>query len=193
MTKRCEQLDAYLEGELQREALTAFEDHLSACEACQHEVELARQLEEELVGAWQQVVVSSELRDSILAAAKPSPAHATETKSASYDRRKSVGVVAALMATAAALTFLIVAPQWENGRSSEEVVNQSSPLDVPVAVERGAEQVPAVTFQATAQSESNIIVPQVSNQQFTIVQVYPVLNTTTLNTDPEEAEDERVD
>ncbi|WP_054705218.1 anti-sigma factor [Bacillus sp. JCM 19041] len=187
MSKQCDQLIDYINGQLTDEETKAFEAHLETCSECQEELAELNMLTDDLGFITEPVEPESELKDRVLSAAfeQQAPVEAPQTtepiqESTIHQKPKRNWVLPAM---AAALFFSLIAnvysfnqlagePQVPTEPEPEIVVHS---LEQQLSLQPGAD----LPFQATASlvnknNQNDLIVQAENLTQTSEDQVYQV-------------------
>jgi hypothetical protein len=174
MGSNCENLDAYLLGDLDRDETVRFEQHLGTCAACQRTVDQQR---------WLDDLLQSPLRADL----EPPPDSLVQSIRVSLARRRSQRRLAACGLAAAAA--LIVAMGWtlwagrharmnpaeQIAQSHGEAIERQNAGGSPSARPQPPDSDTAFTKAAVVGDERTIVVPVESPYpNVTVVRVYPV-------------------
>ena len=174
MNEPCQYLEDFLDGSIDKASRQSFSDHLKMCEQCTLEIELAESLDGAIQQAWNSVTAPASL--------KHGPVCLSSELTQKPVRRKRAVAMYAIVAGIAALIGLVV---YGNGIlqhpiNEEKRLSKHSPkLDEPI-LETETES--PVIFSATGQGRHTILVQSpASNEAFTIVNAYPVVDFSTNN------------
>lgn len=158
MTRCCEQIDDYLDGDMSAAESAAWWTAAQNCPECQRVLRRQQELDRLLTAAWRSVQPTTRKVDSD----GPAP-----TETSKFRRR----IVAAF---ALAASVLIAAVVLIHGRSVDRQrpdVSHSQPVETsPELVYALPSARPTVVFSAT-----DIVIPVASEPDFTIVQVMPTI------------------
>jgi anti-sigma factor RsiW len=152
----CDQLDAYLLGDLPKAEATCFESHLEVCSNCLEAVEEQR---------W----IDGLLQSSVRAQLEPTPTtlvDSVRTVAVRHDRRKTVLTYVLTMAAT-----LLIAVAWLAFRRPATQPMQSATQEIAI---EDAPRAPKTKSDGTFVSTSDAIVVPVNSpsDDVTIVQIY---------------------
>lgn len=148
----CEQLEAYLDGDLSVDEIAAFQAHLSLCEDCRS-------------AKGQQQWIEGLLHSPQLAALEPAPAQMLTMLSVAVSRRRRRR---AILASGLAAAVLAVVATW--GIANRQAKSDALALVVPVPAAALQASISPAVFVA---DDSSIAVPVATEYpDVTIVRVY---------------------
>lgn len=167
MTKQCESLDDYIDGNLAEQRKCEFEAHLKMCRQCQLEVAIAAELDESLRGAWQSIRCATIER--------PLEANAPGTGFLGQPLAVAIG------AMAASLAIGLVALTWYLSFFATELDDATSGMSAgsPAVASDRHSLIPkhSVLVQDDGSEDDAILMPTSrTHNEFTIVKAYRPFN-----------------
>ena len=196
MNELCEQIEDFIDDQLDSSDAEAFEVHLEGCLACQKILRETKSLERELVEAWSSVSAPSSILET---ASDSNPSDAvglSGRKGESSDFRESrkaagwkhvFAVAASLTVLAALILFLRFNGTNEN---DQHATSQNSPVkdswDQAGSTNGGdsavAAEPPSFALKVTSALEPTEVSPAIllakTEDEFTIIEVYPIYEPT---------------
>jgi len=174
MNSHCSQIDEYLDGLLNKASATRFESHLESCAACRSEVEIERNLNREVVSAWNDVFAPEHIGKNLHSMAEPTDSGLFRKWCYTHRSR----ILSAGVSIAAMVLLIVSVAHWH---LSNNQMLEFSKAETPVKVSNAigttpveSNQLPMVTVISRDDSNS-IFVPQAESKQYTILRAYTAL------------------
>ncbi len=169
MNDSCQHLEDFLDGSIDEASRQSFSDHLKTCESCTLEIELTESLDGAIQQAWNSVAAPASLKHG-------SVCLSSELTQKPVRRKRAVAM-SAIVAGIAALIGLVVYSSGILQRPINEekrLSNNTPKLTKPILE---TETKSPVVFSATGQGRHTILIQSpASNEAFTIVNAYPVVD-----------------
>lgn len=168
MTVLCQQLENYLDGSLDVNHVSEFEQHLETCSDCQKVVEADQAVSERLFDAWTSVPSPKSLQSAVSARNEVSSRNETE-KNRVTSHRWFVPILATAGTVLILVSFVFL---WNSETRFGNSHSQSKP-DESSANQLEIE--PLVTFESD-DSKSILLPIETESSKFTIVRAFPTIN-----------------
>lgn len=172
MSDPCQQLEAFLSGELDLAAKCDFESHLAECGECSEQVQIAESLDGMIQEAWSVVKVPDSLQQDEL----DTELHRTRRPRSLFISKAALLVVAALLLIAFAIGSQLFGPEEKQSiavdppKPSEDQVERAVELASKDAIS-------PVRLLASQKPTTSILIPEETNStHFTVLGVHQVVN-----------------
>lgn len=195
MNELCEQIDEFIDSQLDGVEAAVFEKHLEDCAVCQRVLQETKSCENELAEAWSSVLAPSSILESIsgsTGASKLGLVSKSELsdshRSRQPDRRWlfATTVVASIVVMTAVVLYLRSTAPSDSGQHASTILSsqtkKSSP-QVDVQNDNAAVDTELPNFSLTASTPDTsganpAILLAKTEDDFTIVKVYPIYEQT---------------
>lgn len=202
MNELCDQIDDFIDSQLDDGETATFEKHLDSCAVCQRVLQETNSFERELVEAWSSVLAPRSILDSVSVLTSPGNNSLGDRKSELSGSRRlakpSVGWkhVVAAVASVALLAAFVLLLRFNGATESDQHASaiqeaQSKDISPRLDAQNAGDTVgqPAIAVESPnfdlkvtstmdVSDESPAILLAKTEDDFTIVEVYPIYEQT---------------